>query len=412
MLRRIMPNPANILFIHQNFPGQYRFLAPALAARGHTVRALAINANPAPAGVAIDRYAPRRATTAEAHPWAQDFETKVLRGEACAAAIERQGRDGFVPDLVCANPGWGESLFVKDVLPKVPLDLYLEYFYPVDGGDAGFDPEFAAPGPAGRARVRAKRAAPLLALDAMDSAICPTRWQRDTFPAAVRSRIEVCFDGVDTQAVRPDPQAVLEADGRSFRAGEPIVTFVNRNLEPYRGYHVFMRALPALFEAVPEARVLVVGGDGVSYGARPADGITYRQRFFDEVKGSFDASRVHFLGQIPYATFLRVLQVSAAHAYLTYPFVLSWSMVEAMAAGCLVVGSRTGPVEEMVRDGENGRLVDFFDTAGLARTLADALRRPAEHAALRARARADTVANYDLGACLDRQVARVEAMLG
>ncbi len=401
--------PANILFLHQNFPGQYRQLAPALAARGHRVRALSIRRNPPLEGVVSETYAPTRGTTREAHPWAQDFETKILRGEACAQAIGRLAGGGFVPDIVCANPGWGEAMFVKDVLPDARLHLYLEFFYPTRGGDTGFDPEFAPDSVGARAHARSKRASQLVSLDAMDSAVAPMRWQRDTFPAAYRDRIEVCFDGVDTGIVRPDAAAVLEHDGHTFRAGDPIVTFVSRNLEPYRGYHVFMRALPRLLAEMPDARVLVVGGDGVSYGAAPKDGISYRKRFFDEVAGRIDVSRVHFLGTVPYPTFLRVLQVSAAHVYLTYPFVLSWSMVEAMAAGCLVVGSRTGPVEEVIRDGENGRLVGFFDADALAGTLAKVLRDPASQRGLRANARKTVVENYDLAACLKRQVALVEA---
>jgi glycosyltransferase involved in cell wall biosynthesis len=401
--------PANILFLHQNFPGQYQQLAPALAARGHRVRSLSIRRNAPLDGVVSETYAPTRGTMREAHPWAQDFETKILRGEACAQAIGRMAAGGFVPDIVCANPGWGEAMFVKDVLPDARLHLDLEFFYPTRGGDTGFDPEFAPDSVGARAHARSKRAAQLLSLDAMDSAVAPTRWQRDTFPAVYRDRIEVCFDGVDTGTVRPDPAATLEHGGHTFRAGDPVVTFVSRNLEPYRGYHVFMRALPRLLAEMPDAHVLVVGGDGVSYGAAPKDGISYRKRFFDEVAGRIDPGRVHFLGTVPYPTFLRVLQVSAAHVYLTYPFVLSWSMVEAMAAGCLVVGSRTGPVEEVIRDGVNGRLVDFFDAEALAGTLARALRDPGAQRALRAEARRTAVGNYDLAACLARQVALVEA---
>lgn len=406
-----MPATTDILFIHQNFPGQYAHLAPALMARGHRVRALSIARRAGDSGVPVEHYAPSRGTTIAAHPLAHDFETKIVRGEACAAAIERLAKEGFLPRIVCANPGWGESLFVKDVLPKAHLDHYLEYFYPLEGGDTGFDPEFAGNAATARRRVRAKRASQLLSLDAMDSAISPTEWQRSTFPEAYRPRIDVCFDGIDTERVRPDPSAAFEAGGRTFKAGEKIVTFVNRNLEPYRGYHVFMRALPRLLAAEPDAQVLIVGGSGVSYGAAPPAGTTWRERFFDEVKARIDTTRVHFLGNIPYPDFVRLLQVSAAHVYLTYPFVLSWSMVEAMAAGCLIVGSRTAPVEEALQDGVNGRLVDFFDSDGLADTISRALRDPGAQAALRDKARADALGRYDLALCLKRQIARIEAFL-
>ncbi|MBI3505457.1 MAG: glycosyltransferase [Proteobacteria bacterium] len=404
--------PANILFIHQNFPGQYLHLAPALAARGHKVRSLSIRRNAPLPGVTGEIYAPTRGTTREAHPWAQDFETKILRGEACARAIEGLVASGFVPDIVCSNPGWGEPLFVKDVLPDAHLHLYLEYLYYTRGGDTGFDPEFSPDSVQTRAHARAKRAAQLLAVDAMDSAVAPTRWQRDTFPEALRGRIDVCFDGVDTGRVKPDPAAVLEHEGRTFRAGQPIVTFVSRNLEPYRGFHIFMRALPKLLAAAPDAQVLIVGGDGVSYGRAPADGVSFRKRFLDELGERIDRARVHFLGTLAYDKFVRVLQVSAVHTYLTYPFVLSWSMIEAMAAGCLVVGSATGPVEEVIADGVNGRLVDFFDTDALAGTLAAALRDPAANRTLRANARQTACERYDLAACLAGQIGLVEKRLG
>ena len=403
-----MSKPKNILFVHQNYPGQYVRLAPALAARGHKTLALAIERGGESGGTRVVRYAPKRGTTQEAHPWAQDFETKILRGEACARAALELARQGFVPDVICANPGWGESLFLKDALPRARLHLYLEFFYRAEGGDFGFDPEFPAPGFDGAARLRARSAAQLLALEGMDGAVAPTPWQRGTFPEPYRKRIDVCFDGVDVDRVVPDPDAVLEIAGKRFAAGQPIVTFVNRNLEPYRGYHVFMRALPKLLARAPDAQILLVGGDGVSYGAKPADGVSYKERFLAEVRESIDPTRVHFLGKLPYATYLKVLQVSAAHVYLTYPFALSWSLFEAMSAGCAVIASSTGPVLDLVRHGKTGLLVDFFDKDGLAQAIGEVLANPEAHRKMRAAARAHVKAHYALGDCLARHVKLVE----
>ena len=188
-----------------------------------------------------------------------------------------------------------------------------------------------------------------------------------------------------------------------------MITFVNRNLEPYRGYHSFLRALPAVLAARPKAQVVIVGGDGASYGAEPKAGGSWKQIFLAEVADRIDPGRVHFLGRVPYPSFLALMQVSRAHAYLTYPFVLSWSMLEAMSAGALVIGSCTAPVEEVIVDGRNGRLIDFFDIPGWSAALTEALSQPERFTALRAAARETVVARYDLRRhCLPRMVDFVE----
>ena len=222
--------------------------------------------------------------------------------------------------------------------------------------------------------------------------------------------IEVIFDGVDSDKVTPDPAAMVQLPGgHVLRAGDEVLTFVNRNLEPYRGYHTFIRALPEVLAARPGAQVVIVGGDDVSYGPAPRDGRRWKDIYLDEVRGRIDASRVHFLGKVPYGTFLSLMQVSRAHAYLTYPFVLSWSMVEAMSAGALVIGSDTAPVREVIRHGENGLLVDFFDVAAWSQTLITALAEPERFAPLRAAARQTVLDRYDLRRiCLPRMIEMVE----
>lgn len=400
----------NLLFVHQNFPGQFKHLAPHLARAGHTVKALAIDGSGLP-GVTTHRYKPGRATSREAHPWAQEFETKVIRGEACALAAQQLKAQGFTPDVIVANPGWGESLFLKDVWPRAKMLALIEFYYAARGLDFDFDPEFFREDLARNARLRAKNAHLLMALQDMDWGVSPAVFQRSTVPAAYRGKISVVFDGIDTNVVRPDAGASVTVNGRALRAGDEVLSFVNRNLEPYRGYHVFMRALPEILRRRPNAVALIVGGDGVSYGASAPEGKTWKQIFFDEVKHRLDASRVFFPGRLPYADYLRVLQVSACHVYLTYPFVLGWSCIEALAAGCLVVGSRTPPVEEAIEHDRNGLLVDFFDTAALAGTVAECLAQPGRYAPLRAQARASAVERYDLATvCLPRQVRLVERL--
>jgi len=403
-----------VLFVHQNFPGQYKHLAPALAARtGATVKALSINKNTVPPGITAHHYAPDRGTTKDIHPWVSDLETKVIRGEAAARAALQLKAAGFEPDVICAHPGWGEALFLKDVFPGARLLSFIEFHYQPSGADYGFDPEFSTIDLDGLCRLRMKNANSLLNLDACDWAVTPTEWQRSTIPTIYQRKTSVIFDGIDTDIVRPDPAAAITLNkaGVTLKPGDEIITFVNRNMEPYRGFHVFMRALPEIQRRRPNAWTIIVGGDEVSYGRQLEKGQTYRQIMMDEVGDRLDMDRIRFVGRVPYADFVRMLQVSAVHVYLTYPFVLSWSMLEAMAAGCLVVGSATPPVEEVIRDGENGLLVDFFSTQGIADAIDRVLDHPERMQALRVKARQTVLDRYDLNrVCLPRHLALIEAL--
>lgn len=403
-----------ILFVHQNFPGQYKHLAPALAARGHDVHALAIQQQTPLPGVVVHRYQVGRGNSKEIHPWVIDIETKVLRGEACAKAAMSLKQQGFEPELICVHPGWGEGLFLRDVWPQAKQLHYVEFFYSSAGRDVGFDPEFGVPDLATQSRVRLKNANSLLNLDAMDHGISPTYWQRSTVPERYRESITVIHDGIDTDLVRPDPSATFEWSAengllRQVAFGEPVLTFVNRNLEPSRGYHIFMRALPELLFRHPALQVLIVGGEDVSYGVRLEHG-SYKQRFLAEVEERIDPSRVHFLGRLPYSEYLRLLQVSMVHVYMTYPFVLSWSMLEAMSAGCLVIGSKTPPVEEVIVHGDNGILVDFGEPMALANAVSDVLANP-NTTSIRHRARETIIARYELTReCLPKHIELLERL--
>ena len=400
----------NILFVHQNFPGQFPHLATALAKAGHDVHALAIGGRDLP-GIKIHRYKPTRGTGRDTHPWAAEFETKLIRAEACAKAALELKNQGFTPDLIVAHPGWGESLFLKDVWPDVRLLAFIEFYYGSRGRDVGFDPEFDNKGVASAAKLRTKNTHLLHTLEAMDWGVSPTNWQKSAVPEKFHDRISVIFDGVDTARVQPDSHAKVRVGKREVRAGDEVITFVSRNLEPYRGYHIFMRALPEIQRRRPNAVTLVVGGDEASYGAAPPKGKTWKGIFLDEVADQLDRERVFFLGKVPYRDYLSVLQVSACHVYLTYPFVLSWSCVEAMSAGCLVVGSATPPVQEVIEHGKTGLLVDFFDLKGWADTVSGCLANPQKYAPLRAAARQTVAERYDLtSVCLPQQLKLIEKL--
>lgn len=405
----------NILFVHQNFPGQFMHLAPALGADpAHQVVALSLRNPRNMPGVRIVRYGLSQGTTKGIHPWVADMEAKVIRGEAAYRAALALRQEGFQPDLIMAHPGWGEALFLKEVWPSARLCIYCEFFYGLRGRDVGFDPEFPLDEANAAGRLRMKNANHLLHFDLADRGLAPTHWQKSVFPEPFRSRIEVVHDGINSDLLRPKPDAAIRLkNGLVLRAGEEIITFVNRNLEPSRGYHSFMRALPALLKARPRAQVVIIGGDQLSYGAAAPGERSWKQVFLEEVQDGLDMSRVHFVGKVAYPEFVALLQVSAVHVYLTYPFVLSWSMLEAMSLGCLVVGSRTAPVEEAIRDGENGLLVDFFSPEEIVAAACRVLEAPDRLRELRLRARQTVIDHYDLQRiCLPRQLSLVRELAG
>lgn len=401
-----------ILLIHQNFPGQFLHLAPALAARGHEVLALTDKNNNRTAPVPVMRYDHQAQKVDPAQcRLGRNYTQMSDRGVTVARACLRWREEkGYVPDVVFGHSGWGETLFLKEVWPEAKLLVYAEFYYKGRGADVGFDPEFS-PQTFDQVMIAQGRTAHLgQSLLHADAGLSPTQWQASTYPPALRKNIEVIFDGVETERLRPDPNAsVTLPNGRVIRAGDEVLTFVNRNLEPYRGYHTFMRALPEVMAARPEAQVVIVGGDEVSYGQPPKEG-KWKEIFLSEVRDRLDLNRVHFMGKVPYPTFVSLMQVSRVHAYLTYPFVLSWSMMESMGAGALVVGSDTAPVREVIRHGENGLLVDFFDVPAWSRTLIETLAHPERFTALRQAARQTVLDRYDLkSVCLPRMVDWVES---
>ncbi len=398
-----------ILFVHQSFPGQYRHVLRALAAQGHQLVGLGIEqlSESIPDGVSYVRYGLRRGTGQDVHPWAAETETKVIRAEACATAAHQLREQGFVPDLICAHPGWGEALFLRDVWPETPLLSYQEFYYNARGFDFDFDPELQGPLEwQACAKLRMKNANQLLMLEASSWNVTPTAFQRSSFPAHIRDRISVIHDGIDTRLAAPDEKIapMILSDGTSLSAADKIITFVNRRIEPYRGCLTFIRAIPAIQKACPDARIIVVGGhNGTAYGKEPPAG-TWRDLSLGQIYGQYDSSRVHFLGSLAYGPFIHLLKLSSCHVYLTYPFVLSWSLLEAMSTGLPIVGSSTAPVQEVIRDGENGLLVDFFAPDQLADAVAELLLNPKRAITLGKAARETILSTYSLERCVPRQL--------
>jgi glycosyltransferase involved in cell wall biosynthesis len=387
-----------VLFVHQNFPGQYLHLARHLGTQpDHQIVYITQRQDVELPGVRKIIYKPRRTISPQVHHYLRESEAAVLNAQEVARIALDLRKAGFIPDVMLGHNGWGEIWYLKDIFPEAPLIGYFEFFYRMQGADVGFDPADPTT-PDTAPRLRTKNLGNLLALDTADLGQCPTEWQKSVYPRRYHPILNVIHEGIDTTVVKPDPAArVLIADAKvELAAGDEVVTYVARNLEPYRGFPNFMRSLPRILAARPNARVLIVGGDEVSYGARLPDGQTFRQKMITELEGSLDLSRVHFLGKIPYTGFIKVLQVSRVHVYLTYPFVLSWSMLEAMSAGCLIVGSRTQPVEEVIHHASNGLLVDFFSAEQIADRVIDALEDSKSFASLRQNARQTIVDRFDL----------------
>lgn len=394
--------PMRILFLHQNFPAQFLRLALALKQEGeHELVAVVPESNRIRRLIPTRtyRFDPRQVRTTV--PLANHYAGCVARGEAVAGTLRELRNEGFRPDVVIGHGGWGETLFVRDVWPDCRIIVHAEFHYSADAGEVGFDPEFPVLAMDQiRMRVRTRNAVMTQALLDADQGVAPTQWQWQSFPPHLRERIIRIHEGIDTDLARPNPRAEVRIRGSNgdirMRAGDEVVTFVNRNLEPHRGYHIFMRALPRILAARPQARAVIVGGDETSYGPPPPGKRGWRDTFLDEVRADMDPSRVHFVGRVPYPTFLRLMQVTAAHVYLTYPFVLSWSLLEAMSAGALVIGSRTGPVEEAIEHGRNGVLCDFFDVDSLVAAVTETLERPQIFHLRRAAARDTVIRRFDL----------------
>ncbi|MFS2004291.1 glycosyltransferase [Duganella sp. CT11-25] len=363
-----------ILFVHQNFPGQFLHLAADLGRDpAHQVVALGRYQQPVPAGVTLRTYRMLRPAAADTHPLLQHQEGQVLHAEAAAAAALQLQREGYTPDVIVAHPGWGEALFLKDVFPRARLLIYCEYYYALEGQDVGFDPALPALSFAERCRLRLRNSTNLLSLELADAAVSPTQWQRNTYPAWARERISVIHDGIDSARLRHDPDARLELrrDGRAlqFQPGDEVISYVARNLEPVRGFQVFMRMLPEVLRRRPRAHAVIVGGSEPGYGSLAPGGGSWKEHLLAEVGPRLDMARVHLVGNIGYAQYLQLLSVSRVHAYWTVPFVLSWSFLEAAASGVPLVASATAPVLEFAgRLGIETR--GFFDQDGYADAIA------------------------------------------
>lgn len=399
-----------IVFIHNNLPSQYRHLIIRLASpgSGHQVVCITRNADFYPPGVTTILCQPEGEADFHSHQYLQDFDRLIRESHAACRALIQLKQKGFVPDIICSHLGLGPSLYVKDIFPDVPLLSYCEWYISTQGGEWDFDPNLHV-GMDSRMKLRTGNAPLLLDLVACDAGVCPTRWQLSRFPELFHGKISVIHDGVDTCFFCPASTLDgLHLPGLSLLPGTELVTYVSRGMDSVRGFPQFMETVALLLKQRPQCHIVVVGDETIAYGPKPPAGDSYKQWMLSRLV--LDHSRLHFTGTLPYDQYLQVLQASSVHVYLTTPFVLSWSFMEAMAAGCLMVASNTEPVREVIRNGENGLLVDFFDTAALANRIGEALDAGVEMGCLRRAARQTIIEQYDLRDMLPRQIGLMESL--
>ncbi|TAE58994.1 MAG: glycosyltransferase [Nostocales cyanobacterium] len=400
MNTNISNQPKKILFLHPNFPAQFRHLATVLGQDSNYQVVFATNRKEGSIpGVFKAIYEPSRTAAPQTHHYIRNLENAVLTGQAVYRISEQLKSQGFVPDIIYGHSGWGPTLFMREAFPKAELLCFFEWFYHGRGADADFDPSDPLNAD-DLCRIHIKNSPILLDLYNCDRGLSPTNWQRQQFPPEYYSKISVCHDGIDTNFFQPNPDAklVLPRINLDLADVSEIVTYVARGMEPYRGFPQFMEAVAIIQQLRPNCHVVVVGEDRVAYGKQLPEGQSYKQLMLDKL--DLDLSRIHFTGLLPYHEYLQVLQASSAHIYLTRPFVLSWSMLEAMSAGCLLIASNTPPVLEVIKDGKNGILVDFFNPEQIAEKVSLALAKPKDMMSIRNAARKTVVKNYDLATLL------------
>lgn len=400
------------LFLHPNFPAQYRHIITALGADPKNQIVFGTKNERAEwtiPGVQKALFKPNRDPHPETHHYVRTLESAVIYGQAVFRMAEQLKAQGFYPDIICGHSGWGPTLFAKEAFPKATLLCYFEWFYHATGSDADFDP--AEPlSVDDMARIRVKNTPILIDLYSCDRGLSPTYWQRSQFPPEFHSKITVLHDGVDTDYFKPNPGAKLVLPNLDLSGVDELVTYVARGMEPYRGFPEFIESIAYIQERRPNCHVVIVGSERVCYGKSLPNNVSYKEYMLKRVP--LDLSRVHFVGSLPYGLYLKVIQASDAHIYLTRPFVLSWSMIESMSTGCLIIGSDTAPVKEVIEDGVNGLLVDFFSPKQIADRVDEVLDHPTRMAEVRVKARDTALERYSLAQLLPQHLELIQEVAG
>lgn len=389
-----------ILFLHRNFPGQFKFLAMALAKDPANEVCFLTNNTATKTTAKINKiiYKLKRDVPKDCHKYLRFYEDAIIHGQSAAEILIQMKNQGYKPDIIYGHT-WGTTLFVKDIFPNVQLICYFEWFYNAEGADVGFDGKPVDIDT--RAKLRCKNSHLLLDLVNCDYGISPTEWQKSQFPKEFQHKIRVIHEGIDTEICSPDENAEFKFKGKVFTRKDEVLTYATRGMEEYRGFPEFMKAVEKLQKARPDLQVIIGGEDRVCYGRRLIND-TFKQKMLREL--DLDLTRIHFVGNLSYPEYIKLLQVSRCHVYLTYPFVLSWSLLEAMSVGCCVVASDTAPVKEVIQDSFNGILTDFYNIDLLAQKINSALEEPEKYSNIRISARETIIEKYELQKLLKEQI--------
>lgn len=397
----------NILFLHRNFPAQFRHVLPVFASDpNNKVVFITNNETAHMKNVMKVQYKLKREVPDDCHRYLRFYEECVNHGQACAEAAIALKNQGFKPDVIFGHT-WGQTLFMKDVFPDVPLICYFEWFYDRYNGDMGFD---------GRpldiddwAKLRSKNAHLLIDLFSCDYGFCPTKFQLKQFPKEFHNKIRVMHDGVDADYCKPDDNAQFFVKDKNITLtrNDEVITYATRGMEAYRGFPEFMKAAEVLLKKRPNLQIVIGGEDRVCYGPQLAN-TTYKKMMLEQL--NLDMDRVHFVGSLPFNEYVKLLQISSAHVYLTYPFVASWSLLDAMSCGCPIVASSTEPVMEFIEDGKNGFLFDFYSTSGQVEKIEYVLDNKEMVEPVRQAARKTIVDNYNLKDLLPKHIEFIKSV--
>ena len=410
-----------ILFVHQNFPGQYKHIAQELVNTGYEVHTLSITKYN-DIKMTNHHYSLAANSTENINRWAIEFESKMIRAGSAASKAIKIKEEGFYPDLIIGHPGWGETFFLKEVWPDCKILTYVEFYYKTKNSDIDFDPKlieddlninFEQFYSYTKFKLTARNSAFISAYTTSDFLMAPTNYQKNLIPNILSNNIDVIHDGIDTNILKPNENVTFDFDGKKLTKDDKIITYVGRSLDPYRGFHIFMRALPGILEKNPDAYILIAGNETTNgYGSAPPDGKTFKELFYSNIEVKIDKSRVKFLGHVEYEIFVSLMQITSVHIYLTYPFVLSWSILEAMSCGAVVIGSNTDPVLEVIEDKKNGFIVDFFDHNELTNKVTDVLLNKDKYNKISIDARKTILKKYDLRTvCLPAQLNLIKRAL-
>ena len=355
-----------LLLVHQNFPGQFRQLAPHLESRGHELVAICSHQRPVALKGRVLRYGePEK--LAGVPLGTQLWHDGQQRSMAVAKLAQALAAEGWKPDRILGHSGWGETMGLSAIWPDVPQILWPELWVRPEHGGYGVDPLKPNVTLESQLDQLGRNAMTRAALADASAWVMPTVHQANSLPKEFCDhRLHVIHEGIDTQLAKPNPAVNFVLRGVTINRSVPTITLVNRNLERLRGFDVFMRALPAILARHPHVRVLIVGDNEPGYGGE-GGAMSLRERMLKELDGQLDLDRIHFLGRIPHPQLMAVLQASWVHVYFSFPFILSWSLIEAMACGCSIIGSEGMPVSEVIQDGVEGILIPMNDPLLLAK---------------------------------------------